>query len=126
MQQIIGLVKRAAILTISLMLKPVFAIIHLIQMFPKMWAMLKDPRVPWYIKVSFVATCILYVISPIDLIPEGGAALAGFIPPVAAALFVLGVSEDFLLGIPLIGKLFLWWANRHIQKQLPRSDDASG
>lgn len=126
MQQIIEIVKRAGILAINLLLKPVFAIIHLIQMFPKMWEMLTDRRVPWYIKVGFVATCVGYLFSPIDLLPEGASVFAGLVPPLMAALFVLGVLEDFLLGIPLIGKLFLWWANRHIAKQQPPSDDASG
>jgi uncharacterized membrane protein YkvA (DUF1232 family) len=126
MKWLLTMVRRIGTVLLNIILHPIMALVHIIQMFPQMWRTLKDPRVPWYGKLVFIAACVGYFFSPIDLLPEGAALAAGFIPPVMIVLVLLGVLEDFLLGIPLIGKLFLWWANRHIQKQLPRSDDASG
>jgi uncharacterized membrane protein YkvA (DUF1232 family) len=63
----------------------------------QLWAALRHPLAPRWLKVS-VALLVLYVLSPVDLIPE-------FVP-------VLGVVDDLVL-IPLVIRFLL--------KRLPAS-----
>lgn len=115
----IQFLRRVGTILINILLHPIMTFVHLVQQFPLMWKYIKDPQVPLLGKITFIAASIGYVLSPLDLIPEGGAALAGFIPPVMIVLFLLGILEDFLLGIPLIGKLFIWWAKKYSPPEEP-------
>lgn len=113
MNRILNFLRRIGTVILNIFLHPIMAVIHLVQQFPLMWRYVRDPRVPLLGKITFIGASIGYLLSPLDLIPEGGAALAGFIPPVMIVLFLLGILEDFLLGIPLIGKVFIWWAKKY-------------
>jgi len=53
------------------------------------WLLLRDGRVPWYLK-GMLAVTLVYVVSPIDLIPEAVALMFGLVDDVA--ILMAGVN----------------------------------
>ena len=54
----------------------------------------RDPRTPWYSKLTALAA-VLYLLSPIDLIPDF-IPVAGFIDDLVIVPLILGVASTFL------------------------------
>ena len=71
-------------------------------------ALMRDPRVPWWAKI-IAAAVVVYVASPIDLIPD-------FIP-------VLGQLDDLLVAI-IGGTLLLRSVPRHVVEEHLREYEA--
>jgi uncharacterized membrane protein YkvA (DUF1232 family) len=64
---------------------------------------LKEKEIPWYAKVIFIALVSLYILSPIDAIPE--------------AIPVVGILDDIAI-IPLAAYLALLFIPRKILDEL--------